>query len=265
MNIMHHRTGRDPHYKTWHTIDGAMIIFIYSGIGSIVFSDTLFPMERGTLCLIGPDKQHYTMPENPDEYDRSKIFANVEEYRSLINLSPDTDNFHNLFSTHSVVYAKIPEDRIEEVERIFRRADERFTSGADAEAARASFLSLLDYIYEYSRDHITITDTLTSRAIEYINNHYQAEINLDGICAHLNISKYHFCRKFKSAFGMTLTEYIQKTRLAAAEELLTYTSLSIGEIAERCGFSSMSYFSKLFKSLFGVNAASYRKIKKNIK
>ena len=259
MDIMHRKRGRDPHYKIWHTIGKAMIIFVYSGEGGIVFHDGIFPLERGTLSLIGPNEQHYTMPHIPDNYERSKIFISESAYRSILDLPGEGERFRRLFADGSSVYAKIPEEKIEEIERIYSRAEKRARSGCGSETAVGSFLCLMDYLAEYTNDDVTVHDSLMSRAVDYINKHYKSSVTLDGVCGYLHISKYHFSRKFKASLGMTVMEYVCKTRMASAENLLLNSKLQVGEIAEESGFPSLSYFSRLFKATHGMTPTEYRK------
>ena len=61
---------------------------------------------------------------------------------------------------------------------------------------------------------------------------------------------------------MTAMEYVLKTRIAAAKGLLLSGTLSVNEISERCGFSSISYFSQKFKEETGVTASEFRRVKR---
>ena len=96
-------------------------------------------------------------------------------------------------------------------------------------------------------------------SVEYINRHITEEIRIDQICAECYLSKYHFCRLFKEKIGLTVMQYILKTRVAMAKELLSESDLSITEISESCGFSSISYFSRAFKNETGVSPLQYKK------
>lgn len=53
--------------------------------------------------------------------------------------------------------------------------------------------------------------------------------------------------------GMTLTEYLTKTRLETARKIITETGASLTEVAETVGFSDASYFSKVLKKYYGVS------------
>ena len=95
-------------------------------------------------------------------------------------------------------------------------------------------------------------------AIEYINRHIFEHIGIDEICAAVHSSKYHFCRQFKNATGFTVMEYILKTRLILAKDMLLKNELTVSEISEKCGFSSVSYFSRVFRQEMGMSPLKYR-------
>ena len=98
-------------------------------------------------------------------------------------------------------------------------------------------------------------------SMEYINENIQRDISIDEICAAVHMSKYHFCRQFKKITGTTVMNYIKKTRVIMAKNMLINESLSVAEISNRCGFSSISYFSRIFKEETGVSPLKYKKNK----
>ncbi|MBQ9131438.1 MAG: helix-turn-helix transcriptional regulator [Clostridia bacterium] len=258
MEIMHHEIGRDALYKIWNTIPGAMIIYIYTEGGNIVFADQIFPMKKGTLCFIGPDTPHYTMPDIPARYDRSKIFLSFEAVRHLLNALPADGGMQRLFLGNSVIYAQIPPELQEEVERVFAQAAAGRKEGLE-ELVACSFFQLMVYLKKYTVQPMGSPDDFLFRAVEYINRSYAKRITLEDVCEVIHVSKYHFCRRFKSLMGMTVMEYIQETRIAAAKTLLLNSELRIEEIAEQCGFSGLSYFSQIFKQRTGISATQYRR------
>ena len=112
--LMYKITGKDMMYKIWHCSNCPMIIFTYSDGGNIVFADKLFPIKRGTLCYIGAKKFHYTMPDNPDSYVRSKLFCSNEVLEKTLELVQPSLN--NKFERDKEVCAIVDEDKIKEVE-----------------------------------------------------------------------------------------------------------------------------------------------------
>lgn len=258
MNIMHHDIGRDKLYKIWNCCDDNMIIYIYKDGGSIVFQDTVYPMQKGTLCFIGANKQHYTMPDKPAEYDRSKIFISQQCVNNILTASVDDNKFYDLFNNNEVIYAIIPSNERYNIENIFSLA-EKSKKEKNIASFICCFFSLMTYLKSHVTEHIPAPDNFIFKGIRYINSNFSQNLTLDNICTEIHMSKYHFCRKFKELMGITVMEYLLNTRIAAAKNFLSSTNTPISEISDRCGFSSVSYFCQAFKHNTGLTAIQYRK------
>lgn len=96
-------------------------------------------------------------------------------------------------------------------------------------------------------------------ALSYINTHYSENITLDEISSHEGLDPSYFCRVFKAATGATFTEYLNFVRVCKAETMLARSSLGILEISEAVGFSSVSYFGRIFKRYRGYSPRTYRR------
>ena len=96
-------------------------------------------------------------------------------------------------------------------------------------------------------------------AIRYINRHYSEFVSLEQAAERVHMSRYHFCRIFHSATGATFLEYLYNVRLAKAHQLLLGSDLSLSEIAARCGFSSTSHLTRIFKNAYGMPPREFRK------
>jgi two-component system, response regulator YesN len=74
---------------------------------------------------------------------------------------------------------------------------------------------------------------------------------------HLNASYFSFL--FKEQTDLTFSEYVTRTRVQKAKELLASTHLPVGDISERVGYQTSKYFIKVFKEAAGVSPSQYRK------
>lgn len=256
MNVIFHQKGRDALYKTWNFNKKNMILYVTNGNGSVVFQDKIYPMKSGGIYFIKHDKIHYTMPEAPENYDRSKLFFDNELLQGILKLLPSNCEFRDLFSNNSSIYAQIPAEHRQDAEEYFLKLTD---SKETEETALLALLGLLRLLRKYKTESMTAPSGPLEKALEYINAEYSREITLDGICKIAHTSKYNFCRKFKKALGVTVMEYLLKTRIAAAQNLLLDSSLSLGEVSERCGFSSQSYFCQAFKQNLGTTPKEYRR------
>ena len=258
-NIIFHEKGKDAHFKIWHALNDVMIIYMHSDGGSIVCSEKSYPIKKGVLCFVGSGKYHYTMPVNTDLYDRSKLFIPASTVNKLIKLLSNTEKLHT-FAEDSFIYAHIKESEQEIVENIFSELKRYENDTVYFEMILYSCcLKLLFYLDKYSLETTTPTSGLMNKAIEYINHHIFQNIDIDEICASVHISKYYFCRQFKKTTGMTVMNYILKTRIILAQDMLSKENLSVAEISERCGFSSISYFCRVFKNETGKTPLEYRR------
>ena len=265
MQIFHHQKGRDPLYKIWNSTKENMIIFFHSTGGSIVFADATYPIEKGAICFVSAGNLHYTMPDAPNTYDRSKIFISVREMKALLGAVPTESNFYKLFTEQAAVYAKVPPSEYSLLEKIFLDASNKSPNDFLEARISSAFFYLMVVISDYATHQMKTPDTFMARTIEYINSAYANEISLEQVCKVAKMSKSHFCRKFKATMGITVMDYIFKTRIAAAKSLLVSTELSISQISEECGFSSISYFCQKFKEEMGVSASKFKKDSKHIK
>ncbi|MFF4259447.1 helix-turn-helix transcriptional regulator [Streptomyces sp. NPDC001663] len=83
-------------------------------------------------------------------------------------------------------------------------------------------------------------------------------LDLDGVAAHAGYSRYHFIRAFKEAYGETPGQYLTHRRIERAEEMLRSADLSVTEICNLVGFSSLGTFSARFKARTGLTPSEYR-------
>ncbi len=96
------------------------------------------------------------------------------------------------------------------------------------------------------------------KAIYYIYQNYKTIESIDDICNAININKEYLCRLFKKETGKTINAYLTHYRLSTAREMLKTSSLTISEIAEQTGYLNTNYFSRLYKSIMGINPKEER-------
>lgn len=99
---------------------------------------------------------------------------------------------------------------------------------------------------------------LVQTCMDYMDFHYNAELSLSGLATMCSVSSSYLSALFRKEVGMTVTDYIHQARIRQSLTLLNASSLSIGEIASRCGFPDANYFTRTFKKLQGKTPKAYR-------
>ncbi|KXT85830.1 helix-turn-helix domain-containing protein [Streptococcus panodentis] len=95
-------------------------------------------------------------------------------------------------------------------------------------------------------------DLALSNVSSYIDDHYASDIPQELLSKIAMMSKTKLKNTFKLKYKMTMTEYTQRRRMAAAEQLLGSTHLEIKDVAMSVGYQSHSRFSALFKKYTGI-------------
>ncbi len=96
-----------------------------------------------------------------------------------------------------------------------------------------------------------------SKILYFIKENYTADIKLDDICKHTNFSKQYCMRLFKKYMNTTINDYILELRMKHAAYLLRDTYMNVNQTADYLGYSSVSYFSRVFKKYYGIAPSEY--------
>lgn len=111
----------------------------------------------------------------------------------------------------------------------------------------------------FELEHSLNNDSNLVLAIDFINENLSGDLNLFKVANHVNLSPQYLNSAFKSNLGISFKDYVREKRLYRFCQDLTFSVLSISEIAKKYGYSHQSYYSKHFKDLFGVTPLQYRK------
>jgi two-component system response regulator YesN len=101
---------------------------------------------------------------------------------------------------------------------------------------------------------------LIARVKEFIREHYASEgLSLQDAAEYVSVSPSHLSKVFSQETGQTFIEYLTRTRIRKAMELLRTTSGKTYEIAYRVGYGDAHYFSNLFKKMTGLTPRDFRR------
>ena len=100
---------------------------------------------------------------------------------------------------------------------------------------------------------------LLSKAMQYVRDRYAENLSLRDVARAAHRNGATLRKLFRDQLGMTLTEYVNKVRVEASEELLKNPNLSLAQIAVQVGFYDQSHFGKVFRNLTGYTPGAYRR------
>lgn len=101
-------------------------------------------------------------------------------------------------------------------------------------------------------------DALVKRAQEEIRKHFSTANTIEELITDVPASRRNLVRRFKQVTGITPIEYLQKTRIEAAKQMLEQSRYSILEVMLESGYNDLKTFRTLFKKNVGMTPKMYR-------
>ncbi len=123
-------------------------------------------------------------------------------------------------------------------------------------------------LFEYLDGTIGATDTLCEngptdekiqQVIQWTQENIEEHITVEDAAKFTNYSKYYFCRVFKENVGISYLSYVNTLKIKRCVELMK-EGKSATYCCYECGFTSLTYFLRLFKKVTGYTTKEYRKL-----
>ena len=236
------RCGRVSHLH-WH--DAVEFVYVLSGALSVTLNGTSFMAVSGDIIAVDSAMVH--------SYEPSEGGA---DYYFLVA----DDGFFKANNLYSQSTSFEPLIRSDEARRLFGEIIKETEKGD--RYSNVSTLSVLISLFVYmNRHHARVgTDTPSSEkkrialvrsALVYIEEHYKERLSVGEIADALHFSESYLSHTFKEITNYSVISYINLLRCRNARALILDGS-SIGEAAEECGFSDLSYFTRVFKRSMGI-------------
>ncbi len=196
-------------------------------------SDTAIPVRLGEN-LIGFLQTGQVFRRKPTEAQFSRVSKQLEEWGVQAEAGELRDAF---FSTR--VLSRRQHEAMVTLLRIF--------------ALHLSTVSNQVLVRQQNAEPPMIT-----RAKEFIGKNQGEALSLGQVAKAVNTSTFYFCKMFKKFTGLNFTDYVSRTRIEKARNLLLNPNLRVSEIAFEVGFQSLTHFNRVFKKIVGESPTEYR-------
>ena len=230
------------------------------GNATVVLNDKERPLTSGKILILNRFEQH-SIKSPSENYERFILriepqaqYSGDPRLFSIILNRPN--NFINIIDC---------EEDFQKIKFTFERLTSEFdsTSPMSKTMTELLFNQLLIYIYRHIKldfshyDSISFSTILKAENILSVN--YYKKISLKQLADALSVSPSLLSHSFKKITGMSVMNYLLACRIAEAKSQLIKTDMPIGRIAEQCGFSDFSNFSRIFKKMTGYTPSQYLK------
>ena len=240
--------------------------FIAEGNGTYIVDDKSFDFKPGDVFFIRANESHCIPSITSDEVIAFVIRINWYYMWNICADYIDASKIHTMITAGIPINSYFPKESgvgkiVEEIRGLFRDENEstRFE-------IKRRILNLLIIIADSVTDP-SIAESVQKapahigeiqNAVNYINKNLAKQITLDDIAHAASMSRSYVSSYFKLVTGVSPYDYLLTARVEKAIYFLKKTELSVTEIAQKCGFGSLSSFNKTFKKSLGVTPREYR-------
>lgn len=253
------------HNETWnmdrlHFHDHFELLLPLTSPGNIFVNDQVYPLNRGTLYLIGENTLHRTMATGV----HARYVLHISR-KTLLDLSTPQTDFTQLAQSN-FRRATMDSKQMTELIGLFQSLERNKNDGSFGSDVH-QMIALLNLLIRVAPalnaatagESIRNKDFLrVSPILDYIRDNLSEPLTLDQIANQFFISKHYLCRIFKSATGFSVMEYIIYSRILKARQLLQ-EGVSVQQAGELSGFSDNSHFIRTFGHLTGITPGRYAK------
>lgn len=148
--------------------------------------------------------------------------------------------------------------------------DESVLGAPSSPAFTANYLiTTINYLYrKFAKTEIgdsTIIETsglsdLSKKILKYLETNFNKDINLQMIADEIDLNKNYMCSAFKRDTNMTIGNCLMLIRVHKSAELISYSDMSLSQVASNTGFTNISHFNRVFKKIVGIPPGQYRKM-----
>lgn len=101
---------------------------------------------------------------------------------------------------------------------------------------------------------------VSQKIVQYLEENFDREVPLQEVADVIGLNKNYVCSLFKRDTGMTIGTTMTIIRIRKAAELISFSDMSLQQVAESTGFSNLSHFNRIFKRVVGIPPGQYRRM-----
>lgn len=243
-----------------HTHDFYELTLVSKGQVAFFNNGADFVLSEGSLVIIRPGDIHRKTELHKNTHIISLGFAEEVLDNLFLFLGEGFDKEHLFRSEYSptvtlsdydIIYFK---SKVDNIYHPFKRGE----SIASTELRIILMELVTRFLPLLRHPSVSRLPTWLQQAMDEMS---RRENFIEGVSALVRTtqkSHAYLCRVFKSRFGITPTQYVNKLRLGYATQLLLNTSWDILTVAGECGFENLSHFYHCFSAVYGMSPKEYR-------
>ncbi len=251
LNVANAKYGGDWH-SVPHTHNHMELFFIVDGKGHFLIEDQLYPLDANSLVMINPNVTHTEVGLNalPFEYIVLGIegieLASSNTCNGQFSIIDHYENAEIFGCLSNILH------EMEQKNPGYEDICQAYMEILIIRLMRTIFLTVPTETQTISANRQCAT------VRRYIDLHFKEALTLEQLAEEGHMNKFYLSHAFKREYGISPINYMIEKRIEESKYLLAETDLSLSQIAQLLGFSSLSYFSQVFRRTQAMSPKGYR-------
>ena len=243
-----------------HAHDECQMLTLLGGDMGVELHGREFALQPGAVVVIAPRLAHRV---------DSAAGARFLDIRFSSESSSPLTALNRLLEGQSVWHA--PAKRAAELSQAFRTAYDHGGSAGTA-AAFSALWKLIELMLRHAHESLRAqsrtrqklpSDRRLAQAEGFVRDNLASALSVEGIAAHVGISRSQLSRLFERDLGTSPAAYLRDMRVRRAQKLLEGSTLSVKEVAAACGFACPHHFHRVFRESTGRTPGQVRGVKRS--
>ena len=224
------------------------LFYVWNGEGAVELNGARYPVGPGSCFLFRPG-DHPTAEHNPQKplvltYIHFNISEPVKEIPALYRKLDDPIDFEFLLARYVRLFLVQTYAATQEAQLILKQLMiQLLRADRESPSERQASNQLTESIREVAN---------------YIRQHPGAVMKVEDLAARAGLSARYFSSKFKQLIGVSVQQYIVRSRIERAQHLLTHAGMNVSEVAGALGYRDVFFFSRQFKQHTGKRPSDIR-------
>jgi len=263
---LNHEYSTIPHH--WHP--SVEIIMPFENKYYVKLSNENYILEEGDILVIPPGEVH-ELSAISEGYRMILVFdptviSSIKEFSgmwssflipTLVNAKNAPETYDNIKDTMLEIFVEYMKDAAHWELLTYTLLIKLFIL-----IDRNKFVSK-EIFADISENKQMVYTRRINAVFEFVNERYMDEITLEEAAKVAGFSKFHFIRLFKMFTNTSFQQYLNIRRIRAAETLLLDPNAHVTQIAMTTGFSSISTFNRVFKSIKNCTPTEFKELARN--
>jgi AraC-like DNA-binding protein len=244
-----HQMSRQRH-------DDCLLLYCVDGVGHLHIGPQSYTVRAGHLVVLPKEVIHHYRADEKNPWSIYWLHCDGEHIQAYLSLlSPEAPlNYVLDIGVHSRLIADF--EAILDLRQYSQRF-EAYLHSSQLLHPLFSHIALLKTQQQHAFQAGLDLDTIHA----LMQSHLHEQLDIDTLANAVNLSKFHFIKRYKARTGRTPIHDFIQMKIERACHLLDITDQSVNEIGWAIGYQDAYYFSRVFRKVMGISPSQYRRIR----